>query len=418
MKILTSFHPSRIAWLATLPCLVGAVTIAQAQTTSKPPQAQAWIDVATFSGMGMPAGMGGSGGNPMAALGGLFGSGGGAAASNTFGNTQSGSTGRWVDVTLFIRNNPSLNEAQQAVPTGFLSPALQLKTSPQARPAPEREDMSEREFEKPKGKLLLYWGCDSTIRAGQPKVLDMANASSADIVKFFVTRHSTQRGAHVAQGRPMWPNPQDARTLPNAASLVGEHTFSGTGVPAEFKFQLPAAQDLMPSLELKTQDATGATQLSWRAAPTARAHFASAMGSTGKDEMVIWTSSELPDTGFGLMDYQTNDSIDRWLREKVLLPAAATQCTVPKGVLGDGAMLRVIGYGNELNLAYPARPSNLKTPWEPVWAAKIRVKTVANAMLGMPSMSETPAGGNGKPATTPEDKSANPLNLLRGIFGR
>ena len=48
----------------------------------KPPQAQAWIDVATFSGLGMPAGM--SGGNPMAMMGSLLGGG----VKNTFGNTR------------------------------------------------------------------------------------------------------------------------------------------------------------------------------------------------------------------------------------------------------------------------------------------------------------------------------------------
>ena len=66
-------------------------------------------------------GMAGAGGNPMAALGGLFG-GGGAGAKNSFGQTQTMSAGRWVDVTLYTRNNPSLAEAQQAVPAGFMSP--------------------------------------------------------------------------------------------------------------------------------------------------------------------------------------------------------------------------------------------------------------------------------------------------------
>ena len=82
--------------------------------------------------------------------------------------------------------------------------------------------------------------------------------------------------------------------------------------------------------------------------------------------MVIWTSSELPDTGFGLTDYQTNAAVDRWLREKVLLAPTTTQCTVPKGVFpGEGAMLRVIAYGNELNLVHPPRPADPKAAWAP-----------------------------------------------------
>ena len=50
--------------------LLAAPALAQAQPNIKPPQAQAWIGVATYSGMGMPMGMGGgAAGNPIAALG-------------------------------------------------------------------------------------------------------------------------------------------------------------------------------------------------------------------------------------------------------------------------------------------------------------------------------------------------------------
>ena len=67
---------------------------AQAQTKAaqvvKPPIAQARIDVATFTGCGMPAR-----GNPMAAIGGVFG--GGQAGGNEFGRTRSGMAGRWLN---------------------------------------------------------------------------------------------------------------------------------------------------------------------------------------------------------------------------------------------------------------------------------------------------------------------------------
>lgn len=414
---------------ASLPRALGAASLltlalcAHAQT--RPPQAQAWIDVATFSGMGMPmGGMAGAGGNPLSALGSLFG-GGGDGGANTFGHTQTGSAGRWVDVTLSSRANPSLGEAQQAVPAGFLSPALKLQAPKETRGRVPDNDTSviEPETEKPQGRILLYWGCGSTVRAGQPKVLDMANASAADLARFFVSRRATQRGTHVAVGRPVWPSPPDARMVPATASLAGEHSFSGSGVPEGFRFQIAAAQDLMPALNLQTQDSGGATQLNWTGAPTARAYFASAMGGNERNEMVLWTSSEQPDTGMGLMDYQTNAAVDRWLREKVLLAPSTTSCTVPKGVLGkEGGMLRVIAYGSELNLAHPPRPANPNAPWEPLWAVKVRVKSVASAMPGMEGMAgmnESPSRASESPnPAEPAGQGGSPLNLLRGIFGR
>ncbi len=402
---------------------VGAASAAQ----DAAPEAQAWIDIATVSGMAMP--MAGMAGNPAAVLGSLFG---GKSGGNSFGNSHGMAAGRWVDVTVKARANPNLDEAQLAVPERFLSPALRLKAATNAPPAPLRDDeeIKREEPEKPKGRMLLYWGCGNEIRPGQPKVLDMASASIADYGKFFSARSATQRGAHSAVGRPVWPNPDDARMVPPQASLVGEHAFSGKGIPEGFRFSLPPAQDLMPPLTLEQADKKGATSLSWNAIATARGYFVSAMGVGGKEDMVMWTSSELPDTGFGLMDYQTNAAVDRWLKEKVLLPRTTTVCSVPAGVFGEhGAMLRLIAYGDELNLAQPPRPRDPKLKWEPLWAVKLRVKSVANAILGMPGQ-DLAAGaeqnrnarreGNRERAGEASEapKMPQPIELLKGIFGR
>jgi len=147
---------ARAAAAAT--ALLGALTPAVAQTGSqqqqvvKPPQAQAWIDIATFSGMAMPAtGSGGAGAAMGMALGSLFG--GGGAKGNSFGQTQGGAGGRWVDVTLYSRANARLAEAQQSVPAGFLNAPLKLQAPPQApetAPEPLEERDSEPSYERPR----------------------------------------------------------------------------------------------------------------------------------------------------------------------------------------------------------------------------------------------------------------------------
>jgi hypothetical protein len=426
-----------LAVMAGVAC--GQAAKAPAQVV-KPPVSQAWIDVATFTGFGMP-GMGGGGANPMSMMGSMFG--GGQAAKNTFGNTQASSAGRWVDVTLYTSRNPSLTEALQNVPAGTqLAPTLKLVAPriDKPAPAPHDEGVVPHEYERPKGKMYLYWGCGETVRAGQPRVLDMATAKPEEFGKFFTSRRATQRGAHSAAGRPLWPNEVDSRMVPANASLVGEHAFSGQGVPDGFRFGVPAAQDLMPEIALKQSDVGGATQLEWGALPTARAYFIAAMGARGgmaggsDAEMVFWTSSEVPELGSGLIDYQTNPAVDRWLQEKVLLQPSVTRCAVPKGIFGEGggAMLRMIAYGSELNLAHPARPTDPTIPWEPQWAVKVRVKSVASAMLGMDT-SEMQRGSTRRsqqaPSQSPsapppaeekkqEEKLPDPVNILKGIFGR
>ncbi len=423
--------------MAVLAMTAGGAAHAQAskdrKSSVKLPVAQAWIDVATYSGMGMPSMAGG--GSPMAMLGGLFG---GGSSRNTFGNTMTGTAGRWVDVTLFTRNNPNLEEASQTVPEGSkLAPSLRL-VSPKIQKAPPSQDdeVVREDFEPPKGRIYLYWGCGDTARPGQPRVLDMSKAGMEDFQKFFVGRRATQRGAHLATGRPVWPNEQDARMVPDGASLVGEYAFKGQGVPDGFRFNLGAAQDLMAPIELRQRDMGGATALEWKSIPTARAFFLSAMGARGgkETEMVFWSSSELPDTGTGLVDYQTNPAVDRWLKEKVLLAPEARNCSVPKGIFGEGAMLRMIAYGSELNLVHPPRPADPKAAWEPQWATKVRVKSVANAMLGMDMadmMKKGSSESSGRDYSSPSSDRSRPdkaesggmdgigqgLNKLKGLFG-
>jgi hypothetical protein len=84
-------------------------------------------------------------------------------------------------------------------------------------------------------------------------------------------------------------------------------------------------------------------------------------------------------------------------------------------------MLRLIGYGNELNLAYPPRPSDPKQPWNPQWAVKVRVKSVAQAIVGMPEtgMGSPATAGEAAPQQAPDQaKKPGALDLLKGILGR
>ena len=56
----------------------------------------------------------------------------------------------------------------------------------------------------------------------------------------------------------------------------------------------------------------------------ARAYFVAGIGASRADEMVIWSSSELPDTGFGLtVDYTHVDMFDRAWRLKPRLNLSA-----------------------------------------------------------------------------------------------
>jgi len=407
----------------------------------RPPVAQYWMDVATHAMPGMPEMPG------MGALGSMFGGGAAAGAGgNHYGNARGMSPGRWLDLALHTRAKPSGSDAAHAVPAGLrMGPSLPLVPLQPAQPQPtQREpgEWSEEASERPKGRILIYWGCGEAVRAGQPRVIDLANAGPAEFGKAFGGRYAPDRGARVAPGYSLWPNEKNRTLVPRDGSLLGDHAISGEGVPASLRFAIGQMQDFMPAIPLASAGGLAdSIALTWTAMPTARAYYLHAMGSIG-DDMVLWSSAETPDTGMGLIDYLSNTTIDRWTREKVLLPASETRCAVPKGIFaggrdGGGAMLRMIAYGNELNLVHPPRPADPKVPWEQEWTLRLRVKSTAMAMLGadMGGMGRgsdrdaaPSAGTQQAPAQSEESKSLLPgipvpgagkaLDAIRGIFGR
>ncbi|HEX4943111.1 MAG TPA: hypothetical protein VFV55_02090 [Usitatibacteraceae bacterium] len=395
------------ARLALAVCLAATAVPALAQPKGAPaktPVANYWMDVATVN-VSMP-GMEEMADMPL--VGGMMG--------NFFGGSKMGvMPGKWLDLALYTRQKPAGTDGTHAIPPGQRM-GSSLPLLPVAKPqpggtAPESRDVDQQ---KPKGRLLLYWGCSETVRAGQPRILDMATAGPMDFAKFFVGRYAPERGATSQPGRSIWPNETDKQRVPKDSSLLGEHAVSGEGVPQSLRFAIGEKQDFMERMNLAAPgDPKGPLTASWNAVSTARAYFLSAMAG-GQDDLILWSSSEAPEAGIGLMDYLANGQIDQWVREKVLLPASTQQCAIPAGIFANagGAMLRGIAYGNELNLLHPPRPADarLLAAWNPEWSLRVRVKSTSMTMLGQEA---APARQQKR------EEPTNPLDILRkGIFGK
>ncbi len=387
----------------------GAAAHAQQQLV-KPPIAQYWMDVATISMAGMDdmPDMGAMGG----LLGGMPGMGG-----VSFGATRGMMPGRWLDLAVKTQRKPQGTEATQSIPPGQAmgTSLVLLPVKAQAQPdtSGQARDSVDEPPQQPKGRILFYWGCSDTVRPGQPRVLDFAKTGVQDYGKFMMGRATRDTGAQAIPGHAVWPNELHRQKVPAEASLVGLHAVSGEGLPASLQWSMPALQDFMPKLAIATQGGgAAATALNWPALNSARAYFLNAMSGSddaGETEMVIWSSSELPEPGWGLMDYASNANVDQWLKEKVLLPASQTRCAIPAGIFAkaQGAMLRGIAYGNELNLAHPPRPTDKRIAWEPEWTAKIRVKSVSMVTLGEENNAASSRSSRNRPAT-PQDTTPTP----------
>jgi hypothetical protein len=414
-------NPTRHAVTLALAGLACASAHAQTQQT-KPPIATYGMDVETrtMSIPGMPAG--------------------GLAGMMMPGGMGMGPT---KELLLGLRSSQKPTgtlEAQHAIPPG-MNMGASLPLLPPPPTSPGRYDDTDVP-EKPKARMLIYWGCGDAVRPGQPKVLDTEKMSLEQFGKGLVSRAPPERWHAWRNAQYLWPNERERERnrVPPEASLRGDHAVRGSVTP-EIRFAIGERHDFMPPLELATQGPLdGPVAVSWGSVANAQGYFLQAIGSRRDGaEMIIWTSSDAQDAGFGLLDYLPNDYVRRMINEKAVMPASTTRCTIPKGIFGgaDGAMVNGIAYGEELNLAHPPRPADPKVAWQPVWAVKVRVKSTGMAPLGMDDeggsrardrgqrpardAGTTPPPGQPQPQqaekpASPLDEASDAVNKLKGLF--
>jgi hypothetical protein len=361
------------------------------QQQSRAPATQYWMDVATHSTAGMPPGMGGI---PMPGMG-------GGRQGNSFGATRGAGAGKYMDLSLFVRGKPGGVSGTHAIPPGVALGASLSLLPDTASAAPQGES---RPPQQPRGRLLIYWGCGESVRGGQPRVIDVARMAAGDYSNAFTGRYTAERGARSGPGYSIWPNRQDSRAVPQQAALTGQHKVSGDGVPANLAFNIGSQHDFMPAVELSARGATSASiPLEWRPVANATGYFANAMGTKG-DDTVFWSSSEVADAGVGLFDFLPPATVERWTRERVVLPTGTTRCAIPAGIFGDGGMARLAAYGPELNVQHPPGSRT------PDWTVRVRVMSTGMTLLGSDGRGGGRPGAGGGPGGSPLE------SIIRGIF--
>ena len=326
--------------------------------------------------------------------------------------------------------------------------ALALKT-PKHETTTYKEDTPAREekpdFERPKGRLLLFWGCGETARPGQPIVIDFAKMAAGEMPP------NLFGGERVRVVQPpseySWPTyghwPNDDRgskqSVPMGASLIGAHKVTGNYTP-QIDFTL--AQDWMAPLDMKQDKAaSGALNLSWNAVPGATAHFAqmfgfggtpgkSGNGSDGDATIVFWTSSEVQTFISGLSDYIAPAEAARLVGKKQLMPPTQTSCAIPKEAMAaaPSGFLTLVAHGPEQNFVYPPRPADPRTPWVQDWTVKARFVARTGAMAGMAmpmGASSAGTGKSGKPKCQPDTATMAGESVggaiggaIGGLFGK
>lgn len=420
----------RLALLAGATVVATAASAQPAGQKVTGPVAVYWMSAATQSGFGIP-GAGGGERPSMTSIMKMMAGGGGASHSLIL---QLGSSTKPT----------SPPQAEHLPPAGLgVGDSIPLVT-PQVQPQVVHEEGDRpqipREYQKPRGKMLIFWGCGEHAPANQPVVIDFAEMTPEKMAAGKIPPGLAQLGRGIG-GRPMqgpsasrnatygdWPNSQGRRQVTPTSSLVGDHTVRGDYSP-DIKFSLDQTQDFLPALNLTTnaRNPSGSIQLAWNSVAGAEAYGAMAIGASQAETVVLWSSSESQVAAFALPEYVSNGDLTRLVAAKTLMGPQTTTCTVPKEVAdaAKAGFLQMVAYGREANFAYPARPANPKTPWNIQWEVKVRYRSATGGLLGqaMPGM----GGGGGRtsargqqdqPPPSPADAAAARRRaILNGIGG-
>jgi hypothetical protein len=340
------------------------ITGAGPQQVVTPPKARYYMDVSTQTGL--PAGKMGVG----SAMGMVFGGG---------KSKEYKSIGLYLGSTLDAGGSP---KADHFMPSGAKLgksvPLIGREREPGEEPAG---------FERPKGRLLIYWGCGAEVRKGQPIVIDFAKVAAGQMPpNFWSVRVPRDRQPSPANSRTYgdWPNTKSDKGVSSSASVLGDHKVASNYLPSDINFAV--SQDFMSGVSLRTTSLMGATSLNWNAVPEATGYYAWTIGSDGREggDIIWWSSSDSREFGGALTDFLSPSSVANLVRQNVVMAPAKTSCTIPAEVKKSAAfnMVMLYAYGPEQNVVFPERPADPKIAWNQQWSVKMRYRSMAFNFIG------------------------------------
>lgn len=381
-------------WAAFGVVLAGAGTagILAQQTTG--PVARYEMRAETMSGFGggMTGGEGAGG-----AQGGMA-----AAMSMAFGGAPKAQHALWLDLGSTRAAATATPKADHFMPTGAkLGKSVALKT-----PVKTPQDPGTADFQRPKGRMLIFWGCGEHAPKGQPVVIDFSKLAAGQVPPgLFSSTVPMDRWVSPSSSRTYghWPA-DDGKSARPDTSLIGAHRVAGNYSP-DMAFTL--SKDFMAPLNAtNTVQQNGATLVRWNAVPDATGYYAMVIGGKqapkGQEmtDIVWWSSSATRDFGGGLSDWLAPATVTRLVAAKTVMAPQTTTCTVPaevKAAAPDFMFGTLHAYGPEESFAYPPKPADPKAKWALEWTARIRHRSTTGFLVGVegfgaqqPESAETP----------------------------
>ena len=394
----------RFVSVAAVAAMLAAVPGSAQKTTG--PKERYEMDVATMSGFAAMTG-GGKGG-----LGGAM------------GMMLGGDPSSKVAHQLFLRLGS--NEAATAPPPKgdhFFQPQAKMGKSVPLISGEGTGSTGSTPSERPKGRLLLYWGCGAKAGPGQPVVIDFAKVAAGQVPpNLFSSAVPVIREVSKANSRSFvdWPNGKGGKQPPSGSSLLGAHRVA-SNIGPDINFTL--AQDYMQGLSASTAiQGDQSVMVRWNAVPNATGYVAWTIGGMGSGggrndvgDIVWWTSSASKEFGGGLWDWLPPSVVANLVTKKIVMPPSQTSCQIPaevKKASGEMLMGNLNAFGPEANFSYPPKPAG-NAVWNVDWTAKVRFRSHTMLLVGADFGGMGGASGGGSTPAEPakKKKCKGPLGI-------
>ena len=390
----------RFVSVAAVAAMLAAVPGSAQKSTG--PKERYEMDVATMSGFAaMGGGKGGIGG----------------AMGMMFGGDPSSKVAYNLNLRLGSNDGPT---APPPKGDHFFLPQAKLGKSVPLIGVERKEGTYPTEFERPKGRLLLYWGCGAKAGPGQPVIIDFAKVAAGQVPPgLFSSAVPVIREVSQMNSRSYtdWPNSKNGKQPGGGSSLLGAHRVASNYGP-DINFTL--AQDYMQGLSASTAiQGDQSVMLRWNQVPTATGYAAWTIGGMDRQDkggdIVWWTSSASKEFGGGLWDWLPPSVVANLITKKIVMPPAQTSCQIPaevKKASGEMMIGNLNAFGPEANFSYPPKPAG-NAAWNIDWTAKVRFRSHTMLLIGADfgGMGGSSAGGSTPVEPAKKKKCKGPLGI-------
>ena len=389
-----------VALTAGTAAMIAIPLFAQQRPTSGP-IARYDMRAGTVSGMGAMGQM-----NPMAMM-------------------MGGGRGSNVQHELLLRLGSSTAATGAPKADHFMPPNAKLGKSVALVTPREERVPTDMPMEKPRGRMLIYWGCGERAPAGQPVIIDFSKLAAGQVPPgLWSSTIIRDWGPTLQNSRSFgrWPA-EDGKYAKPDTSLPGAHRVAGNYSP-EIAFVL--ARDFMQPLSVRaTANPSGSTTINWTGIADATGYLATLFGGKqgpgGREmgDMVMWSSSASRQFGGGLTDWLTPGQVVGLVRDRTVMTPTTTSCVIPAEVKRDAPDFRMgmlTGYGPMEEFSYPPRPADPRAAWNLQWTARIRHRSTTSWM-DIPGMPTGMQGNNDQSEQQRPQPQCRPKRGLGGLLG-